>query len=564
MPDRPVETFAGASGLLWRSVADEAAWLRDFVAARPEALLELPGAVVVKENPVRRVVRLPREGRPALYLKQFHLRKWGDRLRYLVTASPAEVEWRISRGMQAAGLPVVDVVAAAEARTAGVLTGAMLAVREIPDALELVPWFFHRFPGHGPWAGEEAFRRRAVLVRLGEVVRRMHDAGFVHPDLHGGNLLLGKNDPDPAVTIIDLHKVRRRDVVDAGTREEDLAKLLHSTITATSHADRARVIRAYEGSGSPLLPGPVFLRIEARIRALEETRVRGRTRAAKLLGASGRFDVDRGDGRRMVFLRKWGRAPFDEALRRHAAVPDGSPDLLKKGGRSRVTRVTVDGPAGRVPLIVKETRVRGAMDVLKNAVRPPRAVRGWFGGNGLFYRHLEVAIPRAVIVRGRWPLLCESFLVMEDVTPDGERFDLRALRLWGEGPLDADARRRKRAEAFRFGRYVGDLHARGIYHGDLKAVNVFVREKFGRTLHCLIDYDRVEFGTETVGERRRIKNLAQLAASVGTYLTRTDRLRFLSGYATRVRGAWEARRVLAEGVARASARKIVVTREPIE
>jgi hypothetical protein len=79
-----------------------------------------------------------------------------------------------------------------------------------------------------------------------------------------------------------------------------------------------------------------------------------------------------------------------------------------------------------------------------------------------------------------------------------------------------------------------------------------------------VDYDRVVFGSAAVGLRRRAKNLAQLAASLGTYFTRADRLRFYRSYASRVEGAWEERREAARLVAEACARKIVVRREPIE
>ena len=116
----------------------------------------------------------------------------------------------------------------------------------------------------------------------------------------------------------------------------------------------------------------------------------------------------------------------------------------------------------------------------------------------------------------------------------------------------------------RLGALVGGLHARGIYHGDLKAVNVFVRPRHGRDSFCLVDYDRVDFGAGPVPFRRRVKNLAQLAASVGTYFSRADRLRFFRAYAEWVAGAWEERRRAAREVREACARKIVVTRDPIE
>jgi len=467
--------------------------------------------------------------------------------------------------MRRAGIPAADVVAMAEFRTAGILRGAMLVVREVADTRELVPFLFHRWPGGGPWKGEEALERRAFLRRVGMITRSVHDAGFVHPDLHGGNVLVGPEPVKPSITVIDLHTVRSRAVVVPEVREVDLAKLLHSMRTATTVADRARVLRAYEGSDPSLAPGEKVRRMESRIALLETRRIAGRTVSGRLLRPSGRFDVARESGLRLVFLRKWGKAPFLRALSEHArAAAAGGEALLKKGGRSTVTRVTVEGPDGPVPVVVKETKVRGAADLLKNALVRPRAVRSWLGGNGLWHRNVDVAEPMAVAVRGSWPVLRESFLVMEDVAAAGERLDLRSLRLWGDGVPDRESGRAKRLLAVRFGSFVGDLHARGIYHGDFKAVNVFLRPKHGKESFCLVDYDRVVFGHGIVGLRRRAKNLAQLSASLGTYFTRADRMRFFRSYANRVAGAWEERAETSRLVDEACARKIVVRREPIE
>ena len=564
-PPEAVMEFRGAGGLSWRCLASEAEWVARHLSPRPDGVADLPGATVIKSNSVRTVWRVPRDAGPAVYVKRFAVTRLLDPVKYLLTPSRAEAEWRASRGMLRAGLPAADVVAMAESRTAGILRGAMLVVREIAGTRELVPFLFHRWPGGGPWSGEEALARRSFLRRVGHLARRIHDAGFVHPDLHGGNVLVGPERSLPSIHVIDLHTVRSRPVVVPEVREADLAKLLHSMRTATTVADRVRVLRAYEGDSPSLAPGDVVRRMERSIGILEARRVAGRTAAGRLLRPSGRFDAAREGGLRLLFLRKWGKGPFLRALEAHAlAAAAAGPALLKRGGRSTVTRVSVEGPAGPASLVVKETRGRGAADLLKNALVRPRAVRSWLCGNGLWQRNVDVAEPMALVVRGSWPLQSESFLVMEDVAASGERLDLRSLRLWGDGVPDRASGREKRLLASRFGSFVGGLHARGVYHGDFKAVNVFLRPKHGRPSFCLVDYDRVVFGSAAVGLRRRAKNLAQLSASLGAYFTRADRMRFFRAYAARVEGAWEERRETSRLVDEACARKIVVRREPIE
>jgi tRNA A-37 threonylcarbamoyl transferase component Bud32 len=142
------------------------------------------------------------------------------------------------------------------------------------------------------------------------------------------------------------------------------------------------------------------------------------------------------------------------------------------------------------------------------------------------------------------------------------RLDLFILERFA-GHLDAARREEKRELARAFGRFVADLHARGIYHGDLKAVNVFVAAREdGSFEFTLVDYDRVVFG-ERVDRRRRIKNLSQAAASIAVLMTKTDRLRFHRAYAFDADSRENAREY-GRGVEAECEKKIVVTMEPIE
>lgn len=532
--------------------------LRRLMEAPREAIERIPGVRLVKENPVRTVWRVPLEDGTAVYLKRFRVSLFPGALKYLFVPSRARAEWDASRGLRAAGVPAAEVLGFSETKSGGLLLGAACVVKEFPDAMELVPWMFRRWGRRGPRTPDQTRSRRALLERLGRLLRSIHDAGYRHPDLHGGNLLVAKEGDPPELRLIDLHTVRPG----SPDRTGDLVTLLHSLRTATSGEEREWLLAAYEGGTLKL----DVQELEILIDEMEMRRLDSRTSRAKLFGPTGRFAVARRGDLRIVCLRSWGPEPFLAALEAHrrVAADPASKDALKRGGRSTVTRVQVPGPNGPARLVVKETKVRGALDLWKNAIRRPRAMDSWAGGNWLWHLDIDCAEPRALVVRGGWPLRRESWIVMEDASEGGERFDLRSLRLWGSGPLDPAARRAKRDEVAGLGAFVGDLHARGVYHGDLKAVNVFVRRKDGADSFCLVDYDRLQVSCVPVAARRRWKNLAQLAASVGTYFSRADRLRFYGAYAGKVAGAWEERKRMAAEVAAACARKIVVTREPIE
>ena len=235
--------------------------------------------------------------------------------------------------------------------------------------------------------------------------------------------------------------------------------------------------------------------------------------------------------------------------------------MLKDSHRSALTRQTLVGPEERAAVVVKETKCRGFGDLLKNVFRRHRGLAAWVNATGLRVRRIGAAEPVALVVDGAWPVVRGSFLVMEDMTGD-ERLDLYVLKRWA-GNLSSDTRAEKVRFVRDFARFVSNMHRRGIYHGDLKAVNVYVRTlPEGEGRFKMIDYDRVVFGPG-VSRRRRIKNLAQLAASVAVLITQTDRLRFFRAYAPD-EDAERGVRTYNRGVEREVRKKVAVRMEPIE
>jgi tRNA A-37 threonylcarbamoyl transferase component Bud32 len=406
-----------------------------------------------------------------------------------------------------------------------------------------------------------------LYAALARMVRRMHDAGFVHNDLHGGNVLVSGAPSAPELRIIDLHSVTGPGRPSVKARWFDLAKLLHSLLTCSSEDERTAMLVAYDGAGEPsqlgigaaLRAGRLRPRLEARLAGMEEKRVRSRTERS--LDRSSRFDVARHDGYRVHHLRTLPIGDVMQAVRDHVATANGivSGDVLKDARRSALTRQALGSPHGGRTVIVKEYLPGSPFDRLKNLVRRPRAVSAWLGGNGLLVRHFDVAEPFALVLGPR--LTGSSFLLMEDLG-DRSRLDLVALERFA-GRLDADERRAKRELVHVAAALLRRLHGSGAYHGDFKAVNLFLREGAGAPSIALADYDRVAFG-RPVARRRCVKNLSQLSASVGICITLCDRLRFFREYAAGDAVALCAWKTWFREVVDACRRKIVVEWDPIE
>jgi hypothetical protein len=141
---------------------------------------------------------------------------------------------------------------------------------------------------------------------------------------------------------------------------------------------------------------------------------------------------------------------------------------------------------------------------------------------------IETAKPVAAVERRRWGMLSASFYLTEEV-PGGKT----ANAYWLENlrPLAGIAGvRRRRAFVRALAALFAHLHARDIYHNDLKDFNILVAPKstVGESFY-LLDLEGVRrFGQ--LSRRRRVKNLVQLNRTLGKLVSGAEAMRFLKCY----------------------------------
>jgi len=126
---------------------------------------------------------------------------------------------RAARRLRAAGVPTPDILAAGWRPIAGPLQRHAIVASTIPGAINLYEASLAPPPG---------LSRRAILRESAVVVRRMHDARFLHADLNVTNLVLEPGAMPPAVHVVDLDRGRFRARLDIGDRAKNLARLLRS------------------------------------------------------------------------------------------------------------------------------------------------------------------------------------------------------------------------------------------------------------------------------------------------------------------------------------------------
>jgi serine/threonine protein kinase len=216
--------------------------------------------------------------------------------------------------------------------------------------------------------------------------------------------------------------------------------------------------------------------------------------------------------------------------------------------------------AGVPPLCVKELRWRGRIHALKGMFRSTQGERTFRNGWKLYEAGVSVPLPLAFVRRVGSGLVKSEWVVMQVIE------DALELDRYLVSRISAEWSHEERAGLVRlFGRFLGMIHAKGIFHADLKTCNILVSEDppdpedvsqsgTWRPLNpcrpvrfSLVDYDHVVFGAR-MPVRKRVKNLVQICRSTPKALRATDRLRFLNEYALHTDIAPKERRALAQQI----------------
>ncbi len=249
------------------------------------------------------------------------------------------------------------------------------------------------------------------------------------------------------------------------------------------------------------------------------------------------------------------------SLERHRRVlSEKTGSIFKDSPESAVTLVTLPNAS---PVCIKELRWRGWIHALKGLFRPTQGVRSFRNGWSLRGAGIDVACPLALATERRFGLVRTEWIVMQ-VIPRATELDRYILKRAGAAWPATE----KIALVRLFGRFIGSMHAAGIFHSDLKTCNVLVSEDTSSPDHqqeaeeaqpklnspclkpvrfSLLDYDDVSFSRQIL-MRQRIKNLVQLFLSTPLAVTGVDRSQFMREYALHAGLGPEERRKITRSV----------------
>lgn len=509
------QRIEGAAATWWFA-AENAESLSPFLADAVERIEQLPGAAILREGDARVLVSLPLPSGGRAIAKVF-LRKRGLQLLVDHYRSRALREANAIVVAAHAGIHVPRVVAFAVGYgpdVAGVLVTAAI------EGAEPLQQVLDRAGRHLRGA---AFRaRRTLLLRLGDLVRRLDAAGWRHGDLHAGNVLLLPPTLEGEPHVVDWQRANKGHAF-----PPDLVDLVYSLSFSVPLSEQLALLR----SGLP--PSATKgLRREAMgwVRWRKERHLESRT--ARCLADGTEFAVDVEAGRRTHRQRTVPAESIREAVREHDAIVARG-GLVKSLPKRRLSRFQLPGPGAPFPVYVKEY-LYGPPRRVANLVVGTPARRAWVAAHGLRWRGIRSAEAIALVEEGH-----RSLLVMREV-PGARTLTIAAA----EASLLPT--REKRAFLDRVARWVRRMHEEGVWHPDLKANNVLVDDTWEL---FLIDLDRTRF-VGWLSPARREVNLAQLCAAIPRPLSRVDRMRVWRLW-SRHRGTKEqARRIVRMAIAR--------------
>lgn len=488
---------------------------------------------VVKSSPYRVVYRADLD-RGTVYVKHFLVPGLRTKLRQWFRRGKGWNECRHALELARLGIPTIQPLAIGEHRQGGFLLANYLITLGLEDSTSLQELYETGLPARPE--PERGRIRRALAVELGRLTAQLHEAGFVHLDLHPGNFLVRFDDEGrPRLYLIDLDAVRYRPGLGWSASMDNLALLDHYFSFRASRTDRYRAFQAYSQARSSPHPWPRLLiqRIDRKTRAWADRLWRRWGRRNR--GNNKYFQVRRSESAWAVGVRSRGDADPVQALVQDPDRPlrDPGATILKDSRTTTVAETSLDGLANG-PVIYKRFNVRRWFDPLLSLARPSRGWASWVAGQHLASRAVPTPANLAYIARYgptwlprplRW-LHAETYLATLKVEPSTTLQDHVLTTI---EPASPEHRRRLiEPLLYRLAQLIAALHGRSLSHRDLKSANILIGQDDRLSLIDLVGA-RLH---RTLAMTRRIQNLTRLRISLARVPGKLqgDELRFLRLY----------------------------------
>ncbi len=212
----------------------------------PFAAVEALQGEVLRALEGRRTLRTEIAGR-GYYVKIHRGIGWGEIFKNLLSGRlpvlGAGNEWRALKRLAVLGVDTMRAVAFGESGSNPARRHSFIVTEELAPAVSLED-FCRDWPQHPPLPA----LKHALIRRVAEMARRMHDGGVNHRDFYICHFLLHLpvDASTPRLSLIDLHRAQVRTSTPRRWRDKDLAALYFSALDiGLTKRDRLRFLKTY-------------------------------------------------------------------------------------------------------------------------------------------------------------------------------------------------------------------------------------------------------------------------------------------------------------------------------
>lgn len=456
---------------------------------------------VIKDSRWRWAVLFSLPNGERIFLKRDKTKDWVESLKYLLLPSRGKKEWFLSCRLRSENLNIPEPLGWLEKGVGGFLKESYFLSEAIGSGVSFI---------------EDAARAKAhsSIIELAKFLRKIHESGLLHQDLHAGNFLWNGD----ALFLTDLHSAKILKTLSLNQRLWNLSQLFHSLRSSWGERERILFVEKYF-EGDPVYSQDkerLFQKIQAFMDRLQKRQWQSRTK--RCLKESTEFTVQREKGVRTLRRRDFPMDRIQRVIAKHQTLLKEKPFLLVKHAPEVAVSI-LDDDKGKI--CVKQFRYPHVLGRMKEYFRRSKGFKSWIGANGLRARGIPSIKTLAMVERKDWLGRKESFLLMETSVENQEmdRYILRGFKDLGEKMLFVKS----------FARWLSGFHKMNLYHKDMKTCNIVVIEQEGTWNFHLLDMEDILLDEE-VDSKKLFQNCLQLHTSTPKVMTRTDRLRFYNEY----------------------------------
>jgi tRNA A-37 threonylcarbamoyl transferase component Bud32 len=491
------------------SKGDMNGWIKEEIwSFLPNAFFEDPissiqkmDGKVIGESKIRfsAIFILPNGRR--IFLKRDVTKGGLESFKYFFLPSKARKEWSVACWALKKNISIPQPLGWMERRNRGLVKESYYLSEAVGSGISLIE-------------DSAALEDPLILLAMGRTLKKIHDAGLFHKDLHAGNFLWNGQ----SLHLVDLHSARIIKTLSLSKRLWNLALLFQSLRTIWGEKCQFLLMDAYFEGEPPYLQNKEkwLQKIHTWMDRLQKRHWKSRTK--RCLMESTEFSVEAEGGIAYYHRRDIPLDVLKEMVKEHRrCLSEKSSHLLKF---SPEVTISILGGEGK-KISVKNYHPQKAYDRFKEQFRRSKGMRAWISGNGLRTREFPTLKPLGLAEKRGWLGLKESFFFME-VLEGAQELD----RYISNGFEDFEE---KKAFIKTFVQWLCHFHKMGLYHKDMKTCNILVSEKEDSWDFRLLDLEDVVLN-KWVTEKELFRSLLQLNTSTPRIMTRANRFRFFREY----------------------------------